>query len=144
MVTFLLHGILVGLVYQRIGRADTRSRRVIFSDKAVIRCVDGKMLFAFQVYDLEKKIPLLECHARCYAVYPVISFVMHLICAVMFVVSKVSDGRSSVEFQSRNMRLQNPDDREGSSLFLAFPCNVIHPIDNWSPLMPPSKFTSIS
>lgn len=48
-----------------------RSHRVIFSDKAVIRCVDGKFYFSFQVYDLEKKIPLVEAHCRCYAVYSV-------------------------------------------------------------------------
>lgn len=81
LFTIFLNGVLVGVFFQRIGRADARSSRVIFSEKTCLICSDGRYFIAFQVYDLEKRIPLVEAHARCYAVSQVRSSTLfHIIC----------------------------------------------------------------
>jgi len=119
LVIISINAFLVGIVYQRIGRPDSRSHQVIFSNKACIRCVAGQFYLSFQVYDLDRHNPVVEAHVRCYAV------------------NSESDGLSKALFQTRHMRLQNPNDDLGSVLFLSIPSNVVHAIDNWSPLMPP-------
>ena len=43
-------------------------------------------------------------------------------------------------FQTRVMRLTNPNDELGGMLFLATPQQISHRIDRWSPLFPPSGF----
>ena len=43
-------------------------------------------------------------------------------------------------FQTRVMRLTNPNDELGGTLFLPTPQLVSHQIDRWSPLFPPDAF----
>ncbi|GBG24824.1 Inward rectifier potassium channel 2 [Hondaea fermentalgiana] len=120
IVSLAINALVVGLVLQRLGRADSRSHQVVFSDKACIRCIHGHFYFMFQVYDLDRRHPVVEAHVRVYAVF------------------HETDGAETVHFQTRYMRLQNPNDELGGVLFLSVPCTVVHCIDQWSPLMPPS------
>ena len=48
--------------------------------------------------------------------------------------------REAALFQTRVMRLTNPNDELGGMLFLATPQLVSHRIDRWSPLFPPKAF----
>mmetsp|Transcript_22350 Transcript_22350/g.35767 ORF Transcript_22350/g.35767 Transcript_22350/m.35767 type:complete len:518 (-) Transcript_22350:28-1581(-) len=121
IVSLGINALVVGLVLQRLGRADSRSHQVVFSDKAVIRCIHGNMYYMFQVYDLDRRHPVVEAHVRVYAVF------------------HSTDGTNRVNYQTRFMRLQNPNDELGSVLFLSVPCTVVHCIDQWSPLMPPKE-----
>ncbi|GBG31828.1 Inward rectifier potassium channel 2 [Hondaea fermentalgiana] len=116
----LLNALCISLVVMRVGRADTRSHQVIFSDKACIIHRNGKFFFSFQCYDLDMHAPIVEAHVRCY------------------VVMNESDGNTTANFQTRHMRLINPDDELGANLFLSVPCTVVHEIDQWSPLLPPT------
>ena len=119
VVSLVLNAALVGIIFARLGRADKRSHQVIFSNRACIRCVHGNFYFAFQVYDLNRTNPVVEAHVRCYAIL------------------SENDGTYAAKFQTRYMRLQNPNDELGANLFLSIPCTVVHAIDNWSPLFPP-------
>lgn len=115
-ITFItLDGFLINLFYQRLERADPRANRVIFSKKAIVRFEDGKVYFVCQIYDLEKKVPLIECHARFYVIQN----------------SKISDSVETV-----SMRVSTPSDDIGGVLFLALPSQVQHEIDVFSPLYP--------
>jgi len=115
----LLNALIISLVVTRVGRADTRGHQVVFSNKACIIHRDGKFFFSFQCYDLDLNAPIVEAHVRCYTVL------------------NESDGNTTANFQTRHMRLINPNDETGSSLFLSVPCIVVHEIDQWSPLLPP-------
>jgi len=118
IVSLLISALVVGMVLQRLGRADTRSHQVVFSNKACIRCIHGRFYLMFQVYDLDRGHPVVEAHIRCYGA-------LH-----------ETDGTDTAHFQTRYMRLQNPNDELGGVLFLSVPCTVVHCIDQWSPLMP--------
>jgi len=120
LVSLCLNALIVGLTIQRLGRADSRSHQVVFSDKACIRAIHGHFYFMFQVYDLDRKHPVVEAHVRTYSVF------------------HETDGVHTAHFQTRYMRLQNPNDELGGVLFLSVPCTVVHCIDQWSPLMPDS------
>jgi len=119
IISLAINALVVGLVLQRLGRADSRSHQVLFSNKACIRCIHGHFYFMFQVYDLDRRHPVVEAHVRTYAVF------------------HETDGTDTVHFQTRYMRLQNPNDELGGVLFLSVPCTVVHAIDQWSPLMSP-------
>lgn len=110
------------LVYTRLSRSATRTSTIVFSNKAVIREIDGRLYFALQVAEMRKH-QLVEAHVRCYAVK-----------------HDVDDSDSAdppVFFQACYMRLTHPDDEVNADLFLALPANVVHTIDTSSPLCPP-------
>ena len=49
-LTFImLNAALLGIIFARVGRANARAAQIIFSDKAVIRCVRGKFYLNLQV-----------------------------------------------------------------------------------------------
>ena len=50
-------------------------------------------------------------------------------------------GNGIALFQTRVLRITNPNDELGGMLFLATPQQVSHRIDRWSPLFPPSGYT---
>lgn len=115
LVGVLLDAVLLGVIFSRISRGQRRANTVIFSDKAIIREVDGKPYFMFQVCEMRKH-QLSEVHVRCYA--------MH------------RQSRHGMMFQSLNMRLCHPDDELGGMLLIAMPSIIVHAIDKWSPLYP--------
>ena len=45
----LMNATMVGVLFARVGRASNRASQIIFSDKAVIRCVRNHFYFMFQV-----------------------------------------------------------------------------------------------
>ena len=101
IASLIMNAFVVGVILQRVGRADTRSHQVICSDKACIRCIGGHFYFSFQVYDLDRRHPVVEAHIRCYAVF------------------HETDGKNTALFQTRFMRIQNPNDELGGVLFLS-------------------------
>ena len=42
------------------------------------------------------------------------------------------------------MRMQHPDDATNNQILLCFPVVVVHRIDNWSPLSPPTVTSPLS
>lgn len=77
MQSILMNSFCIGIVYTRLSRAivslpslphpQTRSRSIICSDKAVIRRIDGKWCFVFQICEMRKH-QLIESHVTCYCV----------------------------------------------------------------------------
>ncbi|KAF4666693.1 G protein-activated inward rectifier potassium channel 2 [Perkinsus olseni] len=116
-VTVLINASIIGLLYTRLSRGGKRAETILFSDKAVIRTgSDGRPYFMFQIVEMRKH-QLIEAHVRCY-------FFSH---------------RGRYRFVGEYMRLNRPNDELGASVLLAMPTLVIHSIDRYSPLMPPSQ-----
>eukprot|EP00392_Amoebophrya_sp_AT5.2_P004015 g4020.t1 len=108
----------IGYTFSTFRRAAT----VVFTDKAIIKMIDGEPHFVFQVAEIRKQ-SLLEAHIRCY-------------CFKHCDVINPLTGQKSKSrvLQQFPMRLQSPDDELGGMLFLATPLLVVHRIDEWSPL----------
>jgi len=108
---------LIGTLYARLSRGQTRATSIIFSDKACISTVDGIPYFMFQACD-SRKHSLLEANVRCYC----------------FLQEMAPDGTACF-LQHRAMRLSHPDDEINGNLLLNTPTLVVHRIDKWSPLI---------
>lgn len=110
--SMIFNAFLITFVYSRLGRSETRSIQVIFSDKALVSIVDGQVRFQVRLFDCDTKHPVVEAHVRMYCVMkhrPV----------------------------PRPLRILQPDDELGAMLFLSFPNVVSHNIDMYSLLHPP-------
>lgn len=110
--SMLFNGFLLTFLYNRLGRSETRSSQVIFSNKALVSIVDGQVRFRVRLFDCDTKHPVVEAHVRMYCVMkqrPV----------------------------PRPLRILQPDDDLGSMLFLSFPNVVSHNVDMYSLLHPP-------
>jgi hypothetical protein len=57
----------MGLIFTRISRPTKRARTLIFSNHAIIRRVNGKLYFMFQLAELRKH-QLIEAQVRLYAI----------------------------------------------------------------------------
>ena len=112
----------LALVFMRITRVSRRESTVVFSDKAVLRKIGGSYYFSFQVVDVSPYV-LTEAHVRMYAVNNMPSV----------------DGISPKWVQHSAMRIDQPDDERGATLFLELPTAVVHRLDAWSPLVPPHR-----
>jgi hypothetical protein len=115
--SMLFNAFLITFVYNRLGRSETRSTQVIYSDKALVSKVDGQVRFQVRLFDCDAKHPVVEAHVRFYCVLkhrPV----------------------------PRPLRLLQPDDDLGGMLFLSFPSVVNHNIDLYSLLHPPIATTA--
>mmetsp|Transcript_19972 Transcript_19972/g.32928 ORF Transcript_19972/g.32928 Transcript_19972/m.32928 type:complete len:472 (+) Transcript_19972:263-1678(+) len=107
----------IGLVFQRLSRAQTRASTVVFSDFAVVRRVRGKLRLMFQVAEMRKH-QLVEAHVRLYTI------------------SRKQCGSDQQQyFKTDAMRLSKPDDELGGMLLMAMPSVIVHNIDAWSPLI---------
>lgn len=140
-LTFIiLNAALLGIIFARVGRANARAAQIIFSDKAVIRCVRGKFYLNLQVAEASflDYHPIVEAHVRVYAV-------LHermSTTARQPTAGNVADAGNGIAlFQTRVLRITNPNDELGGMLFLATPQQISHRIDRWSPLFPPSGYT---
>lgn len=118
MQSILMNSFCIGIVYTRLSRAITRSRSIICSDKAVIRRIDGKWCFVFQICEMRKH-QLLESHVTCYCV------------------QKTVNKSSGVPFQMSRMNLSHPKEVRSGYTVMMLPAVIIHPIDEDSPLYPP-------
>jgi len=114
LLQLLMAACLVGVVFQGISRPQARACTILFSDQAVIRCIDGVHYLMFRICDLRIRHSLIEAHVRCYCVHQ----------------------HPEHGYQSTVLRLEHPDDDLGASLLLTLPCTVVHRIDAWSPLAP--------
>eukprot|EP00931_Biecheleriopsis_adriatica_P045894 TRINITY_DN26302_c0_g1_i1.p1 TRINITY_DN26302_c0_g1~~TRINITY_DN26302_c0_g1_i1.p1 ORF type:complete len:621 (-),score=81.84 TRINITY_DN26302_c0_g1_i1:72-1934(-) len=115
LLNLLISSCLIGVIFQGISRPQSRACTILFSESAIIRCIDGAYYFMFRVCDLRLGHALIEPHVRCYCV-------------------EQNDVRG---FEATQMRLVQPDDELGASLLLSMPSVVVHRIDAWSPLAPP-------
>jgi hypothetical protein len=161
----------IGVIYCRLARPSSRATTIIFSDKAVIRRIRGRLYFMFQLCELRKH-QLVEAHIRLYVVKHEVDLAMHLKDVKQQQRREQSDdlslqnrhlkGRSNpsltsplsstpspkikttphIFIQSSTMRLNHPNDELGAMLLLMLPQVVVHEIDITSPLMPPPLWIS--
>ena len=124
MTFLLLNACFVGVLFSRISSASHRASQIVFSEKACIRCVRNRFYFMFQVGETSfiKYSPAVEARVRVYAV-------LH---------ERNVTQTERAFFQTRVMRLTNPNDELGGMLFLATPQIISHRIDQWSPAFPPA------
>lgn len=124
----MLDAVILGIFLARISRGTVRASTIVFSDKALIQEIRGRLYFTFRVAEMRKH-QLDQARIRLYCVRNAKAG------------SGIGGGGAfeevSVPFQSFAMRLQQPDDNLGSMLLLAMPQHVVHRIDAWSPLAPP-------
>ena len=120
LVGIMIDAFLLGLTFAKISRPRERSKTVLFSEHAVITLRDGKMCLIFRVGDVRKS-QLVEAHIR----------------LQLFRRITTAEGHE-FPFYQQNLRVcydwrnyQEDDDRH--QLFLLFPQDVIHVIDERSP-----------
>ncbi len=120
--SMMFNAFLFAFLFARLARCEQRGSQVLFSDKAIIEKRNGKWMMHVRVYDYASSLPIVESHARMYCV-----------------------SWRDYEKQERdlvqphllhNMRILQPDDELGASIFCSIPLNVTHQIDVFSPLMP--------
>jgi Inward rectifier potassium channel C-terminal domain len=106
---------LFAFLFARIGRAEARGIQVIFSNKAIISHQHKVPYpcFQFRVFDVDGKHPVVESHVRIYAVTQMSAIPIPL-------------------------RIVIPNDELGGMLYLSLPSQVVHAMDAYSPLLPPS------
>lgn len=101
------------------------------TEKALIRRIQGKLYFMFQVCELRKR-QLVEATVRLYtARYE----------SLPLGSSNPSDSHGPIVCQTYAMRLTHPNDELGSKLLLSTPQIIVHEIDDFSPLLPPVGWT---
>ena len=111
-LSLVFNAFFLTFVYNRLGRSESRSVQVIFSNKALVSVVDGQVRFQVRLFDCDSRHPVVDAHIRMYGVMkqrPV----------------------------PRPLRTLQPDDQLGGMLFLSFPTVVSHSIDMYSLLHPP-------
>eukprot|EP00531_Pseudo-nitzschia_arenysensis_P004542 CAMPEP_0116135172 /NCGR_PEP_ID=MMETSP0329-20121206/11050_1 /TAXON_ID=697910 /ORGANISM="Pseudo-nitzschia arenysensis, Strain B593" /LENGTH=505 /DNA_ID=CAMNT_0003629957 /DNA_START=12 /DNA_END=1531 /DNA_ORIENTATION=- len=130
----------VGLIFHRISRGASRSRSIMFSDKAVVRNIKGVPHLMFRLGE-RRKYHLIEASVRCYCVKHerIPNYHPHTAKDIEAHLDNNSSAKAdfsvhveTTPFVSRQMRLVQPDDRfvDGT------PKMVVHRIDEKSPLMP--------
>jgi hypothetical protein len=110
--SMLFNAFLITFLYNRLGRSESRSTQVIYSEMALVSIVDGQVRFQVRLFDCDAKHPVVEAHVRMYCVMkhrPV----------------------------PRPLRILQPDDELGGMVFLSFPSVVCHNVDLYSLLHPP-------
>jgi hypothetical protein len=118
LIAILLNAITIGVIFQRVARAQSRANTIVLSATAVVRRVRGNLYFMFQACEMRKH-QLVEAHVRMYAVRHDVEYGQHYY------------------FQSYPMRIQHPDDEINGMMLLALPSVVVHRLDRWSPLLRP-------
>jgi hypothetical protein len=121
--------LVTGLVLARVGRAPPRANSIVFSDKAVLRNINGAWNFMFQVCDMRKH-QIIEAHVRLYAIRHVYDFFVDETTG-----RRVRNSEPTTLFQTSALRLSCPNDELGGMLLLAVPQVVVHRVDEWSPLI---------
>jgi len=117
----ILNALLVGMIITHVSSGSKRGCTLIFSEKAVIREVAGRLYFMMQVCEM-RQTQLLEAHVRAYVI-------------------RRPAGPSEMPAevpQAFEMRLSKPDDDLGALMLPVLPTYIIHEIDVFSPLAPPS------
>eukprot|EP00929_Paragymnodinium_shiwhaense_P061873 TRINITY_DN30909_c0_g1_i1.p1 TRINITY_DN30909_c0_g1~~TRINITY_DN30909_c0_g1_i1.p1 ORF type:complete len:617 (-),score=110.19 TRINITY_DN30909_c0_g1_i1:81-1931(-) len=115
LMSYFLNAVVIGAVFVRLTKPQDRANTIVFSDKAVIREIDGAFYFMFQIAEA-KHHDLVEAHVRLYCIQ--------------------HQRRAGQVYSTTPMRLQQPDDEMGGMVLLTLPQRIVHRIDNWSPLSP--------
>lgn len=116
--SMMFNAFLFAFFFSRLARHDTRAVQVVFSKKAIV-CIDpesNQVRFQVRVYDTDARHPVVEAHARLYAVRkdrPV----------------------------PRPLRIIQPNDELHAQLFLSMPSIIHHHIDIYSLLHPVPQAT---
>ncbi len=120
--SMVFNAFLFSFVFARLARCESRGAQVLFSDKAIIEKRDGKWMMHVRIYDFDSAQPVVEAHVRMYCV-----------------------SWRDYERQTRDlvqphllhvMRILQPNDDLGATMFTSIPANVTHRIDAFSPLAP--------
>jgi hypothetical protein len=121
-ITF--QSIAIGLIFQRISRGQKRSRTIIFSDKAVVRRVQGVPYLLFRIGELRRQ-HLIEVNVRCYCL-------KH----ERYLRNAEQNEVETAYFLTRHLKLQYPDESLGSQILMSLPQVLVHRMDSDSPLFP--------
>ena len=120
--SMLFNAFLFAFFFNRLARCDTRGSQVIFSQKAIIEKVNGKWLMHVRIYDYSSSQPIVEAHVR------------------MYCVSWQNYAKQTRDLVQphllHEMRVLQPDDDQGATVFPSIPLIVTHQIDTFSPLRP--------
>ena len=151
--------VIIGVIYSRFGRPNTRASTILFSNHAVIRRISGKLYFMFQLVELRKH-QLIEAQVRLYVIRRDIDPPSENFEENGESSGAENDPKSSpsggliknefyeskepttTNFQTCKMRLNYPDDELGGMLIMCLPQVIVHEIDAGSPLMPPPLWRS--
>lgn len=124
--------ICIGLLYDRLSRAQTRANTIAFTKNAALAYENGSIMFNFRVMEVRKH-QMVEAHVRAYAV-------RHT--------RKRRNGPLH-HFQAQELRIHNPNDEVGAMLLLVLPFEVQHRLDEGfhsefprSPLLPTAEYLS--
>ncbi|KAG7336644.1 inward rectifier potassium channel [Nitzschia inconspicua] len=112
--SMLFNAFWITFLYNRVGRSETRATQIVYSSKALVSLVDDQVRFQIRLFDCDARHPVVEAHVRLYCVMK----------------------RRPVP---RPLRLLQPNDQLGGTLFLSFPTVVCHNIDMYSLLHPPRE-----
>jgi potassium inwardly-rectifying channel subfamily J len=146
--------VIIGVIYSRFGRPNTRASTILFSNHAVIRRISGKLYFMFQLVELRKH-QLIEAQVRLYVIKKDIDppdinefdreakdDIDNGSSSPKSTGGKMDVKKSITNFQTCKMRLNFPNDELGGMLIMCLPQVVVHEIDAGSPLMPPPLWRS--
>lgn len=134
----MFDSIALGLLFLRTSRGTKRSRSILFSDCAIIRRVRGKLYFMFRIGEL-KTNHLLNANIRVFCVRHKRIMMEHTSTREEEENELNDDGilpkslLQTYHYVPHALTLLS-----SSNLFMAIPNIIIHPIDESSPLMPPS------
>lgn len=163
----VVDAIAIGVIYCRLARPNARASTIIFTDKAVIRRIRGKLYFMFQICELRKH-QIVEAHIRLYAIRHEVEPGIEnndlrcssddgsddseaeavddesLLSGSYQSQSSTQKKKHRVFMQTSAMRLNHPNDELNGMLLLMLPQVIVHEIDESSPFMPPPLWYTTS
>ena len=109
---------MLGLTFAKLSRPKNRANTVVFSKRAVITLRDSKLCLIFRVADLKRR-RLYDCNVRAVLIH-----------------SKVTKEGEIIPFHMSDLQLtiDLKQTEYTMRIFPIFPLNIIHPIDEESPL----------
>jgi len=116
--SMLFNAFLFAFFFARLAKCESRGVQVIFSNKAIIgnRPECPYPCFFFRLFDADARHPVVEAHVRLYVVTQ----------------------RSPIPMPLRTLI---PNDDLGGMLYMSLPCQIVHAMDQYSPLIPRAKFS---
>ena len=118
IVGLLITCSMLGLTFAKLSRPKNRASTVVFSNRAVITLRDSKLCLMFRVADLKRR-RLYDCNVRAVLIH-----------------SKVTKEGEIIPFHMSDLQLtiDLKQTEYTMRIFPIFPLNIIHPIDEESPL----------
>ncbi|KAL3787090.1 hypothetical protein ACHAWO_008570 [Cyclotella atomus] len=130
LISMFFNAFLLSFMFARLARSEARAAQVLFANKAIINrevLENGitRYLFSARIYDADSRYPIVEAHARFYAVK---HRSMHA--------EDSKDMRFPIKMEA--MRICKPNDDYGALLYTSIPITCTHHIDIYSPILPPT------